>query len=262
MSELPNDVRAKILIAEDDAIVALDLQGMVMRLGYDVVAIVDNGQAAVAAAQRFMPDIILLDIKLNGPLDGIEVAREIHQSHDLPVIFCLSSADLAVLVRAKEISYAGYLLKPINPDSLSTTLDTALYKYKLEKRVEEAEARFRGLTDKCEILKHFFDSQEAFGWEWLPETGLVSLVLPDSFSATASIFGDKINGILASRFSGSPVLAPDTQGDSLFTGERVSGIFEVPSGAGELQKFVLLGARNSRTGKIEGVVMCLGGALQ
>lgn len=171
MAGLATDVRVKILIAEDDAIVALDLQGMVMRLGYDVVAIVDNGQAAVAAVKRFRPDIILMDIVLSGPLDGIEVARAIQSESDVPIIFCISSPDLAVLVRAKKISYAGYLLKPINPDSLSTTLDTTLYKYKLEKRVQKAEEKYQQLVGKCEIVQMFMENNIAFEWSWSGEKG-------------------------------------------------------------------------------------------
>lgn len=172
MSELATDLRAKVLIAEDDAIVALDLQGMVTRLGYDVVTIADSGQAAIAAVHRFQPDIILLDMVLSGAMDGIDVAREIQKTSDAPVVFCLSSPDLAVLVRAKEISYAGYLLKPINPDSLATTIDTALYKYKLEKRVQLAEDKFRVLTEQCDVLRYFIDKRLAFGWNWLEDSGV------------------------------------------------------------------------------------------
>lgn len=166
MSELSNDLRAKVLIAEDDAIVALDLQGMVSRLGYDVVAIADSGPNAIASAKRFQPDIILLDMVLNGSMDGIDVAREIQRDIDVPIVFCVSSPDLSALVRAKEITYAGYLLKPINPDSLATTLDTALYKYKLEKRVRKAEERYKSLADKCEMISYFIEGHAAFEWSY------------------------------------------------------------------------------------------------
>jgi CheY-like chemotaxis protein len=172
MSEQPSDVRAKILIAEDDAIVALDLQGMIMRMGYDVVAIVNSGQAAVAAVKRFLPDIVILDIILNGSMDGIEVAREIHTASDIPVIFCLASADLSSLARAKEISYAGYLLKPINPDSLATTLDTVLYKYKLEKRVQRAEEKSRSLEQKQKMLACFLEDRSSYEWNWTAESSI------------------------------------------------------------------------------------------
>lgn len=171
MSDMTNDVRTKVLIAEDDAIVALDLQGMVMRLGFDVVAIAENGQTAIAAARRFQPDVILLDMVLSGPMDGIEVAKEIHKLLDIPIIFCVVSPDLTILARAKDISYAGYLLKPINPDSLATTLDTVLYKYKLEKRVNLAEAKYRKLAETCEILNFFTASGASYSWLWQAETG-------------------------------------------------------------------------------------------
>lgn len=172
MSDLISEARTKVLIAEDDPIVALDLQGMVTRLGYDVVATVDNGTAAVAAARRFIPDIILLDIALSGSLDGIDVARKIHDISPIPIVFCISTPDLAALMRAKEISYAGYLLKPINPDSLSTTLDTVLYKYNLEKRAELAEERYRTLEKTCTLLKYFSDRDTAFHWKGTAAEGI------------------------------------------------------------------------------------------
>jgi AmiR/NasT family two-component response regulator len=182
MSELSTDLRAKILIAEDDAIVALDLQGMVMRLGYDVVSVADSGQAAVASMKRFQPDVVLLDMVLSGTLDGIEVAREIQKDFDVPIIFCISSPDLAVLSRAKEITYAGYLLKPINPDSLATTLDTALYKYKLEKRVRNAEEKFRQLSAKSEIFQRLIDGNSAWEWEQSVGGGLTLHSFPESLT--------------------------------------------------------------------------------
>jgi CheY-like chemotaxis protein len=179
MSELSTDLRAKILIAEDDAIVALDLQGMVMRLGYDVVSVADSGPAVIASVRRFQPDIILLDMILSGAMDGIEVAREIQKDFDVPIIFCVSSPDLTLLGRAKEITYAGYLLKPINPDSLATTLDTALYKYKLEKRVRNAEEKFRQLSAKSEIFRRIVAGSAAWEWEHNNDTGLALHAFPD-----------------------------------------------------------------------------------
>jgi CheY-like chemotaxis protein len=199
MPELPNEVRAKILIAEDDTIVALDLQGMLMRLGYDVVAIVDSGQAAIASARRFQPDIILLDMVLNGSLDGIEVAREIHKTNDIPVVFCVSGADLSILVRAKEISYAGYLLKPINPDTLATTLDTVLYKYKLELRVRKVEEKFQALSDKCRVADAFFDQNAAFGWTWSESSGAKILCSENCELLPVKVLEEKISVFVSLR---------------------------------------------------------------
>ena len=247
MSELPTDVRAKILIAEDDAIVALDLQGMVMRLGYDVVAIVDSGQAAVAAAKRFHPDIILLDMVLGGSMDGIEVAYEIHKTFDMPVIFCVSSPDLSSLVRAKEISYAGYLLKPINPDSLSTTLDTVLYKYKLEKRVQKAEEKFRSLSDKCELLQFFSDNACVFEWTWRSGEGFRFTEGADGPSVPEAIAG------LASRLSGLvsdwAVSAPSEL--------QFAALIDSSVEACGKKVHAVIGLRNAETGVVNGMLIPL-----
>lgn len=174
MSDEHFDLRAKVLIAEDDTIVALDLQGMVTRLGYDVVQIVDNGQNATASAKRFLPDIALVDMGLSGTPDAIDIAREIHGALDIPIVFCVGTPDISSLARAKDLDYATYLLKPINPDSLSTTLDTVLYKYKLERRVKQAEEKFRQLAQTCELLQFFLDRDSAVNWTWSPLAGIVT----------------------------------------------------------------------------------------
>lgn len=172
MSEQPTDVRAKILIAESDTIVSLDLQGMIMRMGYDVVALVDSGPEAIAAIKRFHPDIVLLGMVLNGAVDGIQTARGIHEASDIPVVFCLSNADLPALVRAKELTYAGYLLKPINPDSLATTIDTVFYKYKLEKRVQRAEEKSRMLERWDRMLSRLAETGSCAEWSWASGSAL------------------------------------------------------------------------------------------
>lgn len=254
MSDLVNDARTKVLIAEDDTIVALDLQGMVMRLGYDVVAIVENGKASIAAARRFLPDIILLDMSLSGPPDAIEVAREINAFSSVPVVFCISSPDLAMLVRAKEISYAGYLLKPINPDSLSTTLDTVLYKYKLEKRVKEAEERFRQLTEKYGVVRYFFDQSAACELKWDPVSGAHVLGYSGIDLSMASL-EDKIGSRMAAHFAADR--------DSGVSGKevplRISTVFSDVTSSGVTVELVLLGVRNPETGQVSGMIIPLDG---
>lgn len=245
MSELPADVRAKVLIVEDDVIVALDLQGMVTRLGYDVVAIVDTGQTAISAAQRFRPDIILLDLILIGPLDGIDAAREIHKTLDIPIIFCTSSTDISVLIRAKEITYSGYLLKPINPDSLSTTLDTALYEYKLEKRVELAEIKFRALVEKCNVMQFFFDQNAAFEWIWKKETGTVFSAQNNPEKLNVNNLAEKIDGIISRHI------------ESLTSGDSMSTLLELKTAEEKKQAFTLLGIWNEEKAQIGGMIIPL-----
>ncbi len=253
MSDLVSEARTKILIAEDDAIVALDLQGMVARLGYDVVAIVDNGHAAVAAANRFLPDIILLDMQLSGAIDGIEVARKIHETSSIPVIFCISSPDLSALFRAKDISYAGYLLKPINPDSLATTLDTVLYKFKLEKRAEIAEERYRKLAETCEVLNFFRDEGIAYRWT-LSESGSVAL---DDVSGT-----DSIDGSLVSQIENLVASARGGSGSSEDNGIpfRVAGVIRGTSVSGDECLYAVIGARGNETSAVSGLAIRLDSA--
>lgn len=253
MSDLVSEARTKILIAEDDAIVALDLQGMVARMGYDVVAIVDNGNAAVAAAGRFRPDIILLDMQLAGAIDGIEVARKIHETSPIPVIFCISSPDLSALFRAKDISYAGYLLKPINPDSLATTLDTVLYKYKLEKRAELAEERYRRLSETCEILSLFEENDLVFHWT-LGNDGVVAWEDGHAPQGDRDSLAEGIAGLVASSFANRV----DAAGEG--ARPRVAGVVSadvVSSGATPVDSghYVVFGARGSESAIVAGVAV-------
>lgn len=238
MSEQPNDVRAKILIAESDTIVSLDLQGMIMRMGYDVVALVDSGPEAIAAVKRFLPDIVLLGMVLNGAADGIEAARGIHEASDIPVVFCLSNADIPSLVRAKEVAYAGYLLKPINPDSLATTLDTVLYKYKLEKRVKRAEEKSRALEAKDKVLSRFAEARSCFEWSWSAASGLA--FADDDVSDAVRSLGPRLEAF--SSASADAACASDTS----------SCLIESETGDGKRLSFAALALRegNSVTGMV------------
>lgn len=173
----PSAISPKVLVAEEDPIVSLDLQGMLMRLGYDVVALVDNPSAILIAVRRFVPDIVLLSSSFSGGLDGISFARNIQEITDIPIVFCVSSPDLAILTKAKEIAFSGYLIKPINPDSLATTVDMVLYKYKLQKRVQEAEEKFKQIAARCEVMQYFLEENTVFRWE-LSDTGSVCFDVP------------------------------------------------------------------------------------
>lgn len=248
MSDLSNDVRTKVLIAEDDAIVALDLQGMVMRLGFDVVAITENGQTAIAAARRFQPDVLLLEMSLPGGMDGIEVAKEVHKYLDIPIVFCVASPDLSILARAKDISYAGYLLKPINPDSLATTLDTVLYKYKLAKRVEIAETKFRKLTETNEVLDFFFDSDASLKWSWNPESG-VSLDAESPMGGIAIAELSRAIDSAVRAFAESPARASG--------GTRIARLLELPDSSGIAAPFALIGILDPQTGNVSGMLVPL-----
>jgi CheY-like chemotaxis protein len=117
---------SKILIVEDEAILAMCLQDKLSDLGYGITAMVSNGEQAVEAAIEFAPDLVLMDIKLNGNIDGIEAARQIRQQSAIPVIFMSAYSDVDTLQRAFLTGPSGYLVKPVRLENLSQELERVL----------------------------------------------------------------------------------------------------------------------------------------
>ncbi len=134
--------KIRILVVEDESIVAKDIQQTLIRLGYDVPATASSAQNAYARLEELDPDLVFLDIKLKGDLDGIHIAEHIKQKYDIPVIFLTSFVDKNTLDRAKITEPYGYLVKPFNESDLQTTVEMALYKFKKDLRVRENERRF------------------------------------------------------------------------------------------------------------------------
>ena len=131
--------KARILIVEDQVIVARDEQYTLEDLGYIVVGSSVTGEDAIAKAEEHQPDLVLMDIMLKGEMDGIEAAQQIRERFDIPVIFVTAYADRATLHRAKLIEPFGYILKPFEEADLRTNIEMALYKHEMEKRLKESE---------------------------------------------------------------------------------------------------------------------------
>ena len=126
---------ARILIVEDERIIALDLQRRLEKIGYTVTDIVSTGQSAVDSAASTPPDIIMMDIMLSGDIDGISAAGIIKEKMEIPVIFLTAYSDDRTLERAKIVEPYGYILKPFKDKELYTTIDIALYKYRMENKL-------------------------------------------------------------------------------------------------------------------------------
>ncbi len=135
----------RILIVEDEKIIAIDLQRRLERFGYQVVGLAGEGEVAVSMALELVPDIILMDIMLAGKMDGIEAARAIKAVKDIPFIFLTASTDEKTLERAKEVEPYGYILKPFKERELYTTIDIALYKHSIEGRLTRQERLFSAI---------------------------------------------------------------------------------------------------------------------
>ena len=133
---------ARILIVEDEAVVALDLRKRLTQLGYEVVETVGLVELAVQRAAQDRPDLILMDIRLRGEMDGIEAAEIIRRQLNLPVVYLTAHADEATVSRARVTEPFGYILKPFDERELRTIIEMALYKHQAEKKLRESEQRY------------------------------------------------------------------------------------------------------------------------
>jgi PAS domain S-box-containing protein len=140
--------KGSILVVEDEAIIAHELAGTLAKLGYEVPALCATGEEAVDAAGRLQPDAVLMDIRLLGPMDGVEAAEQIRQRFDLPVIYLTAHADAGTLSRAKLTEPYGYVLKPFDEQVLAIQLELALYKHKTARELRQN----RGDLDRAQAM--------------------------------------------------------------------------------------------------------------
>jgi|GEM_PF-5698504 len=132
---------ARIMIVEDEAVAAIHLEQQLTRLGYRIFSTADTGPKALAGLKEDQPDLILMDIKLKGPLDGIQLATRIQQDHDIPIIFLTAYADQEILDRAKPVLPFGYLVKPFEIRELNGSIEMALHKASMERRLKARERK-------------------------------------------------------------------------------------------------------------------------
>ena len=135
--------KTAILIVEDEGVVAADLALKLKQLGYDVAGTAESGEEAVALAMKLHPDLVLMDIWLKGPMDGIEAAETIRRGHDVPVIYLTAHSDPATLARAKVTGPFGYILKPFEQRELATQVEMALYRHQTDRELRQQREWFR-----------------------------------------------------------------------------------------------------------------------
>jgi signal transduction histidine kinase len=146
------DGNPKILIVEDESIVAFDLKRMLLNLKYDVLDIVTSGEKAVKKALEEKPDIIIMDVMLNGSITGIEAAKKIREKINIPVIYLTAYADIETLKSAKVTEPYGYILKPFEEKVLLSTIEMAIYKNRMEEKLISSEKKYRLLAKELEEL--------------------------------------------------------------------------------------------------------------
>ncbi|MGR9000291.1 MAG: two-component system response regulator [Gammaproteobacteria bacterium] len=130
------------MIVEDQGIIAMDIRNQLEAFGYEVVATASSGGQALTQAAELRPELVIMDIMLKGCMDSFSAAKSIMETLHIPVIFLTAFSDPATLQRAKTTGVYGYLVKPFHPDELHTSIEVALYKHQLERKLKESEQWF------------------------------------------------------------------------------------------------------------------------
>lgn len=131
--------KIKILLVEDESIVARDICNMLLGLGYDVLDVVSSASESIKKTRDLRPDLVLMDIMLEGEKAGIQAAHYIFTHLNTPVVYLTAYTDEITLQQAKKSEPFGYLLKPFEERELHTTIETALYKFQMEMKLRERE---------------------------------------------------------------------------------------------------------------------------
>ncbi len=141
----------KVLVVEDERIVALNLQQRLKKLGYQVPAIVASGEQALEKVRDLQPDLVLMDINIEGSMDGIETAKNIPAELDIPVIYLTAYSEDATLERARDTRPYGYLVKPFSERALHATIQMALERRHTDIALKENEERLRLAMEAAEM---------------------------------------------------------------------------------------------------------------
>lgn len=137
----------RLLIVEDEALVATDLSLRLQALGYEVVGIADNAIDAWSLCEAHVPDLVLMDIHIKGDRDGIETAQTIRRRWDIPVVYVTAYSDDTTVGRATESDPFGYVLKPFDERTVQITIEIAFHKYRTQNAIKQREQWIRSVID-------------------------------------------------------------------------------------------------------------------
>jgi PAS domain S-box-containing protein len=224
---------ANVLVVEDERIVALDLKVRLAALGYNVSGTVPSGEQALQKARELMPDIVLMDIHLEGSLDGVDAAKALHESLHIPVIFLTAYSEDSTLARAEKTLPFGFLVKPVDERALHASIQMALARHAAESALRESEQRFRDVVDAAgEFIwetdahgRYVYVSKRAEEVMGYPQAELLGhspteLMPPGERERLATWFCEQIRAHKPFRGLEHMILRPD----GTATWQRVSGV--------------------------------------
>ncbi|MFH0968169.1 MAG: response regulator [Methanobacteriota archaeon] len=216
---------SRILVVEDEMVISLEISATLRRLGYEVIGQAITGLDAIHLADEADPDLILMDIRLKGDMDGIEAASRIRENNDRPVIFLTAHSDDVTLERAIAVSPSGYLIKPFKDRELYSSIELALHKHCIRERLRPERI---GCTDASpDILE-------------IPGVGVALTSTRGSVirvnSVLCQLFGAGSADICGTRIAGWITGTDSSPGDSKISGTIIPpGIINLLKHNGEVQ---------------------------
>jgi CheY-like chemotaxis protein len=151
--------KPRIMIVEDEGITAMSVRHSLEEMGYEVTSISSTGEEAVKKAAADKPDLILMDIVIQGKIDGIEAAEIIRSGDNVPIVYITAHSDERTLKRAKITDPFGYIIKPFEERELRIAVEIALHNYRMENKVRESELKYRTLFDNASDSIFLIDSE-------------------------------------------------------------------------------------------------------
>ena len=207
----------RMVIVEDEVIVAADVASKVRKFGYQVVATVSTGEEAIALAREECPDFFLMDILLGGVMSGVETAQRLQTFCDVPVVFLTAHSDEETLKRAVSIGPYGYILKPFDERDLMTQLDIARHRHQADKALRERELQLQLISDTAPVLIIHCDREGHYKFVNKPFANRLGLRPEDCM-------GKPIKEVIGEE--GYTILHPYIQ--RVLSGERVEFEVDVP----------------------------------
>jgi adenylate cyclase len=177
--------KGKILVAEDETIIALDIKTTLEKIGYKVLAVATSGEKVIEYVKKEKPDLILMDISLSGKMDGIDAARIVTTEYLVPVVYLTALADDETLERARITEPFGYILKPFDERILHTTIEIALYKHKVDSELKTRTKELELEKIKTDNLLH-----NIFPSEIVKELKQNGSVNPTHYNSVTILFTD------------------------------------------------------------------------
>ncbi len=232
-----NDTR--ILIVEDERIVALDLKSRLESEGYRVEGLAASGEDAVRKAAALEPDLVLMDIRLEGEMDGIDAAGRIHEQFGIPVVFLTAFASDETIERARRTEPYGYLVKPFEDRELHATIKVSLTRRQAELAVERSEERMRMALDAGRFAI----------WEWVKSPSPAAPPRARAIAAGATPENERYERFLAAIHPNDRPGLEDALMASLISGRAINGEYRWQ--ADDDLRWIELHAKSVRTGRSE-----------